>query len=1135
MRFGVLGPVAAWTPGGTSVAVPEHKVRALLADLVLSRGRPVSVDRLVEDVWGAEAHPRSPERALQRKVWALRRALEEAEPGAKALIRFRSPGYLLDVPSEAVDAGRFHTLVGSARDADDPRTRAELLAGALDLWRGPALADLADEEFVQPARTRLEEERLAAVEEHAFARLELGEHRQVADVLRELVTAHPLRERLVAAHMRALYEDGRQADALAAHTALAERLREELGVDPGAEVAELHGRILRQEPLREPAPAPGYGSGCGTEPAPAREEERPPRPRLPLPLTGLLGREDEVRGVRSLLDTERLVTLTGFGGVGKTRLATALAHELDEVLADGVHMVEYATQRHQPGSDPVAASAPGVPDPAEALARVLGVRDDSACETLDILVHVLADQETLLVLDNCEQVTAPVADLVTALLSRLPRLRILATSREPLGVRGEVLHAVDPLPVPPADAGPAHVRHSSAVQLFVARAAASAPGFELTDENAADIALLTRRLDGIPLALELAATRVRTLGVDGVLRRLDDRFRLLATAQRHLPLRQRTLRAMIDWSWDLLEKDERVLLRRLSVFTGGWTAETAEAVCSDGAGADAEGTESPGGGGFAGQQLAAEEILDLLVRLVDRSLVVAADDPRTGRRFHLLESIAEYACQRLHEAGEADDLQYRHTLHYTDLAERSQTTLFGDDQGQGLWRQDAEWANLHAALDDAVRRGAAEPALRLAGALAWYWYLRGRYWEGYRALTRAQGVTGADDLPVLSVTTGAVVVVFTILTGTRDDHVGRARAALSAFDGLADSDGPEDTAAADIPLERARAAWMLGFVLQSRGDQSVSEDLVQEALETFRARDDTWGLAAALVAQSSHALGRGELDLSERQAQEALDLFEGAGDAWGRMSAQITLAVLSEARGDYADATLLRESALAAAEKLELWVEVAGALAGLGRIALLEGDFDRADDLHGRALELLRGHGDIANLQYAQMGLALTARRRGRLGEAEELVREMAAWSLRVDWLPGAALALAELGFVAELRGDAEEALRTHAEGLAAARRTGDARAVALGLEGLAGARALSGRNGAAARLLGAAAAARQSVGTPLPEAERGDVDRIAERIRADLGESGFEREFEAGQALGPDALSAEEGVSAAPAGIAGR
>ncbi|WP_460766786.1 BTAD domain-containing putative transcriptional regulator, partial [Nocardiopsis nanhaiensis] len=1049
MRFGVLGPVAAWTPGGTSVAVPEHKVRALLAGLVLSRGRPVSVDRLVEDVWAAEAHPRSPERALHRKVWALRRALEEAEPGAKALIRFRSPGYLLDVPAEAVDAGRFHALVGSARDADDPRTRAELLAEALDLWRGPALADLADEEFVRPARTRLEEERLAAVEEHAFARLELGEHRQVADVLRELVTAHPLRERLVAAHMRALYEDGRQADALAAHTALAERLREELGVDPGAEVAELHGRILRQEPLREPAPGPSVGA------APAREAERPPRPRLPLPLTGLLGREDEVRGVRSLLDTERLVTLTGFGGVGKTRLATALAHELDEVLADGVHMVEYATQRHQPGSDPAAAPASGTPDPTEALARVLGVRDDGACETLEILVHVLADQETLLVLDNCEQVTAPVADLVTALLSRLPRLRILATSREPLGVPGEVLHAVHPLPVPPADADPAHVRRSSAVRLFVTRAAASAPGFELTDDNAADVALLTQRLDGIPLALELAATRVRTLGVTGVLRRLDDRFRLLATAQRHLPLRQRTLRAMIDWSWDLLEKDERVLLRRLSVFTGGWTAETAEAVCSDGAETDTEGTGNLSGGGFAGEQLAAEEILDLLARLVDRSLVVAADDPRTGRRFHLLESIAEYACQRLHEAGEADDLQYRHTLHYTDLAERSQATLFGDDQGEGLWRQDAEWANLHAALDDAVRRGAAEPALRLAGALSWYWYLRGRYWEGYRALVRAQGVTGAADLPVLSVTTGVMVVVFTILTGTRDDHVGRARAALRAFDGLADSDGPEasgrkeDTAAADIPLERARSAWMLGFVLQSRGDQCVSEDLVQEALETFRARDDTWGLAAALVAQSSHALGRGELDLSERQAQEALDLFEESGDAWGRMSAQITLAVLSEARGDYADATRLRESALAAAEKLELWVEVSGALAGLGRIALLECDFDRADELHGRALDLLRGHGDIANLQYAQMGLALAARRRGRLDEAEELVREMAEWSLRVDWLPGAALALAELGFVAELRGDAEEALRMHTEGLAAARRTGDARAVALGLEGL--------------------------------------------------------------------------------------
>ncbi|GAA1114923.1 AfsR/SARP family transcriptional regulator [Nocardiopsis metallicus] len=1105
MRFGVLGPVAVWTTGGAEVAIPERKVRALLADLVLHRGHPVSADRLVEDVWGADAHPRSPERALQRKVWALRRALEEAEPGARDLVRFRAPGYLLDVPAEAVDAGRFHDLVASARTEERTRTRADLLAEALDLWRGPALADLADEGFSRPARTRLEEERLAAVEEHAFARLDLGEYRQVTDVLRELITAHPLRERLVAAHMRALYEDGRQADALAAYTALAERLRGELGIDPGPEAAGLHGRILRQEPLRErhsePAKASpaarGPRSGASPGSGPLHRPDPGPSlgPRIPLPLTELLGREEDMRRVRSLLEAARLVTLTGFGGVGKTRLATALAHELDTVPADGARMVEFAAQRTQPGEP---ASSP-VSDPAETLAHALGVRDRGGRAPLERLVDALEGQEVLLVLDNCEHVIDPVAELVGALLARLPGLRVLATSREPLGVPGETLHAVGPLPVPPADAAPELIRRSSAVRLFAARAAASAPGFALSDDNAADIALLTRRLDGIPLALELAATRVRTLGLSGVLCRLDDRFRLLATAQRHLPLRQRTLRAIIDWSWDLLDRDERILLRRLAVFSGGWTPEAAEEVCSGG-------TE---------EELAPEEVLDLLTRLVDRSLVVAADDPRGDRRLHLLESIAEYACQRLHEAGEAEDVEYRHALHYTGLAERARDTLFGVEQEQGLRRLDAEAANLRAALDTYVARGAAEPALRLAGAQGWYWYLRGRYREGNRFLARAREIDAPAEPSLLSVATEGAALAFAILTGSEDDHAARARAVLGNFDRVV---GP---AGEDVPLERARSALMLGIVLQSRGDQELSEDLVNQAQATFRTRADTWGLAASLVAQSSHTLGRGELRRSGQQAQEALDLFEELGDAWGRMFARITLAVLAEVRGDYPAATRLRESALAAAERLELWVEASGAVAGLGRIALLEGDFERADALHGRALEMLRGQGDIANTQYARMGLGLSARRQGRLHEAEAYIREMADWAVRVDWLPGAALALAELGLVDELRGDADLSFELHTQGLTAARGTGDARAVALGLEGIAGARSLSGQDEAAARLLGAAAAARESVGVPLPKAERGDVDRITERVRARLGEAGFGKQFTAGYTSGPEPLFA--------------
>lgn len=1118
MRFGVLGSVTAWTDDGDAVRIPELKVRALLADLVAHRGWPVSVDRLVEDVWGAESAPAHPERALQRKVWALRQALEAAEPGARDLVRYRPPGYLLDAPAEAVDAERFQELVGTAQRSGDARNRARTLTAALDLWRGPAYADIADQEFVRPTLTRLEERRLVALEELALARLDQGEYRQVTEELGALVGAHPLRERLVAAHMRALYEGGRQAEALEAHTALARRLREELGVDPGAEVSALHGRILRAEPVTDRAEtaAPESATAAGRapearpepvgetrpEPQPAGPDPAPgrsSRPRLPLPLTDLLGRDREAADVRRLLGEGRLVTLTGFGGVGKTRLATALAHELDGAYADGVHMVEFAGQR--PLQDKTTR-----PDPAQTLAHALGVRDSGEGDTVHRLLCALTDRDMLLVLDNCEHVAAEVADLAAALLGRLPGLRVLATSREPLDVPGEVLYGLDPLSVPTARADLAEISGSSAVRLFVARAAATAPGFELDADNAADVAQLCRRLDGIPLALELAATRVRALGVGGVLCRLDDRFRLLSTAKRHLPLRQQTLRAMIDWSWELLGDDERVLLRRLAVFTGGCALVDAEAVCS-----------STG--------LRPDDVLDLLSRLVDRSLVVAADDPLTGRRYNLLESIAEYACERLYEAGEAYTVQARHARHYTGLAEHCHGLLFGGDQGYGLRRLDTESANLTAALNHAVGDGAADLALGIANALGWYWYLRGRYREGRRLIGHALTVDNASEVPLELAAANANAVVYATLAGS-NEHAHSARAALKAFDDLAAPPGE------DVVLHRAHAAWMLGFTLFSRGDPATSEELVSWALATFRDRDDRWGLAASLAARASHALGRGDMAGMGDLASEALELFDEVGDCWGTMTTQVLLGTLAEARGDYAQATRLRRSALAAAEELHLWAEAAGALSGLGRIALLEGDFARADELHHRALDLIRGQGDMAGQQYAQIGLGLSARRQGRLEEAEQHLHPIADWAADVGWHPGAALALAELGFVAELRGDADRALDLHLQGLANARRSGDPRALALAFEGVAGARTLTGHHGAAARLLGTASAARERAGTPIPGAERGDVDRASDRARKALGGAAFDRAFAEGRERTPDELM--DGTDAHPGLSAG-
>ncbi|PRX01774.1 UNVERIFIED_ORG: transcriptional regulator, partial [Actinomadura viridilutea] len=566
MRFGVLGPVAVWTDDGSPVAVPGRKVRALLADLLVHEGRPVPADRLIDDLWGARP-PGNPALALSAKVSQLRRVLEDAQPGGRALVETRPAGYVLHIGADGLDAVRFTDMLARARRTDDPAARAELLRDALALWRGPALADFADEPFAQPTITRLEDLRLAALEDHAEARLALGEHAATAAELGDLVAAHPLRERLRALHMRALYLAGRPREALESFASLRAQLADELGLDPGPELVALHRAILTQDP--------SLGG--------------PPRGNLPAPVSELIGRDAAIAEIEARLRGDRLVTLTGPGGVGKTRLALAVADRVAAAFPDGAWLVELAAYEPPPtAGDPLGPLT-------DMVMAALDVRDPPGRGTpVERLVAALRARRMLLVLDNCEHVVEQAAELTDRLLRGVPGLRVLATGREPLAVAGEVVWSVPPLRVPARDADPREVARCDAVRLFAARAAAAARGFALDERNAGAVAVLCRRLDGIPLALELAATRVRALGVDGLVARLDDRFRLLAGGRRGAPPRQQTLLAMIDWSWDLLTEPERAVLRRLSVHADGCTPEAAEAVCGGGGGGVGGG---PGGGG----------------------------------------------------------------------------------------------------------------------------------------------------------------------------------------------------------------------------------------------------------------------------------------------------------------------------------------------------------------------------------------------------------------------------------------------------------------------------------------------------------------------------------------------------------
>ncbi|MGW3409619.1 AfsR/SARP family transcriptional regulator [Streptomyces sp. NPDC000888] len=1265
MRFGVLGALVVWDDEGETVRVPELKVRALLADLLTHDGKPVSADRLVQDLWGDEP-PGKPTGALQAKVSQLRRVL------GRDRVVLQAPGYRLrlDPAADEVDAGRFHGLVAEARPVRDPHTRAALLTEALDLWRGPAYADFADEEFVRGAVRRLTEQRLSVLEEQAEARLEAGDHVLLAGELADLVANHPLRERLRALQMRALYLAGRQSEALASYESLRSRLADDLGVDPGPALSALHQAVLRQDPglgetfgmapgtgmwapdrgVRAPdtdmqapgtaavapgaglragavatmpgtaGPAPGVGatspgeavvdrggaagvsgtamtapgasvtspgeaaavadgaarvsdtaatapgapvpalgvdpggaarvSGTATTapgvgatspgsaarlsdtatsapnaPAPALGTDEaaavpgspaelsdtattapsaptpaprttatppaqtppapnplagPPHSNLPVPLTPLIGRAEALTGLSQLLTTARLVTLTGPGGVGKTRLAGAAAGtaRADE-LPDGVWLVEFSGVRGGSAADlaQVVASALGIRDDAPSALPGAGAGAPSPSPA-HRLAAVLRDRRTLLVLDNCEHVVDAAAELAELLLRTAPGLRVLVTSQEPLGLAGEAVFLVEPLGT------------EDAVRLFTERAAASAPGFPL-DPDAADpadraaVAEICRRLDGIPLALELAATRVRALGVGELAARLGDRFRILTAGQRGAPARQQTLRAMIDWSWELLSAPERIVLRRLAVHSDGCDLAAAEAVC-------------------AGDGVAREEVLDLVTRLVDRSFVVVVQGP-TGRRYRLLESVAAYAMERLHEMQDLTAVRDRHLRHYLALAERAESRLRCAGQRSWLARLDADAGNLRAALDEAVRRaadGQPEEAVRLATALSWWWLLRGRLTEARRSLSTVLAATPDGSAPELTL----VHAAFALLTGDPTEAT-----ATAAADAVPD------------PVRRARALWLCAYGLFSAGEATASAELNARALDLFDAADEQWGTAAALGLRATLALVRGDLGALGRDGLRSAELFGELGDRWGELQTVSPLAALAEIKGEYEEAARLQREGLRMARELGLEAEVSARLSGLGRLALLARDWDQGRALHEQARRSAAEQGYRYGEIHAEMGLALGARRSGDLDAAQAHLLHIRDGHADVSSEAGDHLLLAELGFIAEVRGDAGQSVRHHLHGLDVARSLGEPRALALSLEGLAGAASLGGPGTpaeCAALLLGAADAARRGVGAPLPPAERGDVDRVAAAARAALGGPAFTEAFECGARL-----TAEEAV----------
>lgn len=680
MELRLLGSVELVTPDGVTRALGSPKQRALLAALGLRAGEVVPVWRLVDELWPHQP-PDSGATTLQSHVSGLRRVV-----GGSALRSSREGGYLLAVEPGNVDVHRFEELVnrGEAALAHGEASRAAgQLRQALDLWRGEALADVPDGPIAQAARTRLGERYLEAVEARTSADLASGRHAELIGELEALVAAHPFRERLWAHLMLALYRSGRQADALDCYQRAHARL-DEIGLEPTDELGELQQRILRHDPaLTAPAAAPPASpeGAASASPAPARPAADE-RFRLPASRETPVGRDDDVAALRRRLETSRLVTLTGPGGAGKSTLAAHVGRLVEADFADGAVLIELA---HTDAAGDLGA----------AVMAALGAKPRADDTSLPRVATALGDRHVLLVLDNCEHVLAAAGELVDVVLDACPHVQILATSRHPLECRGEQRWPVPPLAVPAVDADADEVAASPAVRLFLRRAQAVDPHFADTGDELAVISRIVRELDGIPLAIELAASRVGALSVDEIAEHLAERFRLLRGGARDTAARHQTLENALAWSEQLLDETEQRTLRRLAALPGGADRHTAAAVLFDPS-ADDE---------AAPDDFAVAEALDRLVR---KSLVLA--DRTGGRtRYRMLETIRAYFLQRLDQVEGSEATRRRLAVELRDLGQQAGEALRGPDDAGVLTRLDDELTNLTAVRSWALGEG--DPAV----------------------------------------------------------------------------------------------------------------------------------------------------------------------------------------------------------------------------------------------------------------------------------------------------------------------------------------------------------------------------------------------------------------------------------------
>ncbi|MBL1101042.1 BTAD domain-containing putative transcriptional regulator [Streptomyces coffeae] len=1037
------------------VPLEGPRQRTLLALLALHSGMVVSTDRILDEVWG-EGPPAHPANTIQAQISRLRALL-----GSKR-IATASGGYRLDVDREDVDIYRFEALVAAGRMAQksgEPTAAAATLSEALALWHGPALADVLDMDCARAEAGRLDELRLIALESRIEADLAVGRHAEVIPELSALTEAHPLREHFFALLMISLYRAGRQAEALRVFRKARAQLVDELGVDPSEELQRLEQRILIHDagllgPASSPVPrqAPAASRATGN---------------LRTPLTSFVGRHDLLDQVRQFIRSWRLVTLTGTGGSGKTRLALEAAGAADLPLPDGVWVVELAPVsepdriasailqaldvRSQPPPTMQAAPAPGTVRPA-----------------VERLRQYLQEKQLLLVLDNCEHLVEGVAELAEALLRDCGRLRIVTTGREPLEVPGEMQLPVPPMRYPgPAEQDPEAIARHEAVQLFVERARAVSPGFCLSEGNAVQAGEICRRLDGIPLAIELAAARTKTMSPKEITRDLADRFSLLTGGSRTATARHRTLAAMVDWSYELLSAAERAVFDRLSVFSGGFTVDAAAAVCAD----------LP--------EMDAAAVRDCVDRLVNKSLVSAEVGTGDRARYEMLETIREYGIARLHATDDYGTVRDKHAAYFLAVGEEGGRRVRGPDQPEWLANLQRETGNLDTALDWLLERGEAEPAQRMAGALAWYWWIRAEHQSGTRRLLAALELDGSETSPTVHTLALAWASHLAQNAHDLDAAVRLGRKALDV-----------GTAAGSSDSDLALASAFLAHALMRQGKHAEAAPHIARAFNGLNEATDHWVLASSYIVAGLGAFWQGDVERATELFTNALTHYRRSGDQWGVLRALFRLGAVNECRGHYREATALADEGLDLARRLGLAEMVAARLADLGRLAILRSDPDTARDLLHESLNTAAWIGAEEPAAGARNSLGILVRAEKDLERASALHTSALESYERMALSREAGLSRICLGLVLVDLGKTAEARECFERAIATGESVHDPWMLAMGAEALARAVCRTDRQ-RAADLLARARQIRDETGMPTPTWLADDVDRTAKAVES--------------------------------------